>query len=180
MRLSLGEGGDLRRLAAGGRAHVQDVLAGLGAQHQRRHHGRQALQVDLAVTVDVEVPQVGYLGVGQDEGILIPRDGAVGDPGGVECRGNVLGGRLERVSAQRDRARGCGAKALDHELGIGRRIGTGNRVDHKARQVGGAGKGGKPVGKLGSGKLPEVELGLNLLFLLTTTRLRHPSFLPPK
>ena len=47
-----------------------------------------------------------------------------------------------------------------------------------ARQVGGAGKGGKLVGKLGSGKLPELELGLNLLFLLTTTRLGHPSFLP--
>ena len=37
--LALGEGGDLRRLAAGGRAHVQDVLACLGAQDQRRHHG---------------------------------------------------------------------------------------------------------------------------------------------
>ena len=31
VRLSLGEGGDLRRLAAGGCAHVQDVLAGLSA-----------------------------------------------------------------------------------------------------------------------------------------------------
>ena len=39
VRLSLGEGGDLRRLAAGGCAHVQDVLACLGAQDQRRHHG---------------------------------------------------------------------------------------------------------------------------------------------
>ena len=178
MRLSLGEGGDLRRLAAGGRAHVQDVLAGLGAQHQRRHHGRQALQIDFAVTVDVEIPQIGNLGLGQDERVRVPRDGAVSDPGGVECRGNVLGGRLERVGAQRDWARGCGAKALDHELGIGRRIGTGNRVDHKARQVGGGVLGGKPVGKLGSGKLPKLELGLNLLFLLTTTRLGHPSFLP--
>lgn len=133
MSLALGEGGDLRRLAAGGRAHVQDVLAGTCAQHQRRHHGRQALQVDLAVTVDVEVPQVGNLGFGQDESVRVPCDGAVGDPGGVECRGDVLGGRLERVGAQRDRARGCGAKALDHELGIGRRISAGNRVDHKAR-----------------------------------------------
>ena len=146
MCLALGEGGDLRRLAAGRRTHVQDVLAGTRAQHQRRHHGRQALQVDLAVAVDVEVPQVGNLGLGQDEGILIPCDGAVGDPGGVECRGDVLGGRLERVGAQRDRARGCGAKAFDHELGIGRRVGAGNRVDHKARQVGGGVLGGKLVG----------------------------------
>ena len=176
--LALGEGGDLRRLAAGGRTHVQDVLAGTCAQYQRRHHGRQALQVDFAVTVDVEVPKVGNLGFGQDEGILVPCDGAVGDVGCVERGGDVLGGRLERVGAQRDRARGCGAKALDHELGIGRRVGAGNRVDHKARQVGGAGKGGKLVGKLGGGKLPELELGLNLLFLLTTTRLGHPSFLP--
>lgn len=72
----------------------------------------------------------------------------------------------------------AGAEALDHELGIGGRIGAGDRVDHKARQVGGAGKGGKLVGKLGSSKLPELELGLDLLFLLTTTRLGHPSFLP--
>ena len=104
----------------------------------------------------------------------------MGDAGGVECHGDVLGGRLERVDAQRDRARGCGAKALNHELGIGRRIGASNRVDHKARQVDGAGKGGKLVGKLGGGKLPKLELGLDLLFLLTTTRLGHPSFLPPK
>ena len=104
MRLSLGEGGDLRRLAAGGRTHIQDVLAGLGAQHQRRHHGRQALQVDLAVTVDVEIPQVGYLGLGQDESVWVPGNGLVGDADGVECRGDVLGGRLERVGAQRDRA----------------------------------------------------------------------------
>ena len=73
---------------------------------------------------------------------------------------------------------GRGAEALDHELGIGGRIGAGDRVDHKARQVGGAGKGGKLVGKLGGGKLPKLELGLDLLFLLTTTRLGHPSFLP--
>ena len=180
VRLSLGEGGDLRCLAAGGRAHVQDVLAGLSVQHQRRHHGRQALQVDLAVTVDVEIPQVGNLGFGKDEGIRVPCDGAVGDAGGVECRGNVPVGRLERVGAQRDRARGCGAKALDHELGIGGCIGAGDCVDHKAWQVDGAGKGGKLVGKLGGGKLPKLELGLNLLFLLTTTQLGHPSFLPPK
>ena len=104
----------------------------------------------------------------------------MGDPGGIECRGDVLSARLERVGAQRDRARGCGAKAFDYELGIGRRIGAGNRVDHKARQVGGGVLGGKLVGKLGGGKLPKLELGLNLLFLLTTTRLGHPSFLPPK
>ena len=68
--------------------------------------------------------------------------------------------------------------AIDHELGIGGRIGAGDRVDHKARQVGGGVLGGKLVGKLGSSKLPELELGLDLLFLLTTTRLGHPSFLP--
>ncbi len=43
---------------------------------------------------------------------------------------------------------------------------------------GGGVLGGKLVGKLGSSKLPELELGLDLLFLLTTTRLGHPSFLP--
>ena len=102
----------------------------------------------------------------------------MGDAGGTERRSDVLGGRLERVGAQRDRACDRGAEALDHELGIGGRIGAGDRVDHKARQVGGAGKGGKLVGKLGSSKLPELELGLNLLFLLTTTRLGHPFFLP--
>ena len=176
--LALGEGGDLRRLATGGRAHVQDVLAGLSAQHQRRHHGRQALQVDLAVAVDVEVPQIGNLRLGQDEGVRIPGNGLVRDAGLVECGGDVLGGRLERVGAQRDRACGSGAEALDHELGIGGGIGAGDRVDHKARQVGGGVLGGKLVGKLGSSKLPELELGLDLLFLLTTTRLRHPSFLP--
>ena len=133
MHLPLGEGGDLRRLATGGCTHVQDVLAGLSAQHQRRHHGRQTLQIDFAVAVDVEVPQVGNLGFGQDEGVQVPGDGAVGDSGGIERGGNILGGCLERVGTQRDRARGCGAKALDHELGIGRRIGAGNRVDHKAR-----------------------------------------------
>ena len=180
VRLSLREGGDLRRLAAGGCAHVQDVLAGLGAQDQRWHHGRQALQVNLAIAVDVEVPQVGNLGLGQDESVRIPGDGVVGDAGLVECGGDVLGGCLERVGSQRDRARVRGAKALNHKLGVGGSIGTGDRVDHKARQVGGAGKGGKLVGKLGSSKLPELELGLDLLFLLTTTRLRHPSFLPPK
>ena len=180
MSLALGEGGDLRRLATGGRAHVQDVLACLGAQDQRRHHGRQALQVDLAVAVDVEVPQIGHLGLGQDEGVRIPGNGLVRDAGLVECGGDVLGGRLERVGAQRDRACGRGAKAFNHELGIGGGIGAGDRVDHKARQVGGGVLGGKLVGKLGSSKLPEFELGLNLLFLLTTTRLRHPSFLPPK
>ena len=102
----------------------------------------------------------------------------MGDAGGIERRSDVLGGCLERVGAQRDRACGSGAEALNHELGIGRRISAGNRVDHKARQVGGGVLGGKPVGKLGSGKLPKLELGLNLLFLLTTTRLGHPSFLP--
>ena len=178
VRLSLGEGGDLRRLAAGGSAHVQDVLAGLSAQDQRRHHGRQALQVNLAVAVDVEIPQVGNLGLGQDKGVWVPGDGVVGDAGGIERRGDVLGCCLERVGAQRDRACGCGAKALDHELGIGGRIGAGDRVDHKAWQVGSAGKGSKLVGKLGGGKLPKLELGLDLLFLLTTTRLGHPSFLP--
>ena len=178
MRLSLGEGGDLRRLAAGGRAHVQDILAGLSAQHQRRHHGRQALQVDFAVAVDVEIPQIGYLGLGQDESVRVPGNGLVGDAGCVERGGDVLGGCLERVGAQRDRARGGGAEALDHEFGIGRRIGAGDRIDQKARQVGGGVLGGKLVGKLGSGKLPKLELGLNLLFLLTTTRLGHPSFLP--
>ena len=131
--LALGEGGDLRRLATGGRAHVQDVLACLGAQHQRRHHGRQALQVDLAVAVDVEIPQIGNLGLGQDKGVWVPSDGVVGDAGGIERRSDVLGGRLERVGAQRDRACGRGAEALDHELGIGGRIGAGDRVDHKAR-----------------------------------------------
>ena len=178
VHLALREGGDLRRLTAGGRAHVQDVLAGLGAQDQRRHHGRQALQVDFAVAVDVEVPQVGNLGFGQDEGIPVPGNGLVDDTGLVECRGDVLGGRFERVDAQRDRAFARGAEALDHKLGIGGSIGAGDRVDHEARQVGGTGKGGKLVGKLGSGKLPELELGLDLLFLLTTTRLGHPSFLP--
>ena len=102
----------------------------------------------------------------------------MGDAGLVERGSDVLGGRLERVGAQGDRACGRGTKALDHKLGIGGGIGAGDRVDHKARQVGGAGKGGKLVGKLGSGKLPELELGLDLLFLLTTTRLGHPSFLP--
>ena len=178
VRLSLREGGDLRRLATGGRAHIQDVLAGLSAQDQRRHHGRQALQIDFAVAVDAEIPQIGNLGLGQDKGVWVPSDGVVGDAGGTERRSDVLGGRLERVGAQRDRACGRGAEALDHELGIGGRIGAGDRVDHKARQVGGAGKGGKLVGKLGGGKLPKLELGLNLLFLLTTTRLGHPSFLP--
>ena len=178
MSLTLGEGGDLRRLATRGRAHVQDVLAGLSAQDQRRHHGRQALQIDFAVAVDVEIPQVGNLGLGQDKGVWVPGDGVVGDAGGTERRSDVLGGRLERVGAQRDRACGRGAEALDHELGIGGRIGAGDRVDHKARQVGGGVLGGKPVGKLGSSKLPKLELGLNLLFLLTTTRLGHPSFLP--
>ena len=178
--LALGEGGDLRCLAARGCAHVQDVLACLGAQDQRRHHGRQTLQVDLAVAVDAEVPQVGNLCLGQDEGVRIPGNGLVRDAGLVECGGNVLGGRPERVGAQRDWARGCGAKAFDQELGIGGGIGAGDRVDHKARQVGGGVLGGKPVGKLGSSKLPELELGLDLLFLLTTTRLGHPSFLPPK
>ena len=180
VRLALGEGGDLRRLTARGCAHVQDVLACLGAQDQRRHHGRQTLQVDLAVAVDVEVPQVGNLGLGQDEGVWVPGDGVVGDAGGIERRSDVLGGCLERVGAQRDRACGRGAKAFDHELGIGGRIGAGDRVDHKARQVGGGVLGGKLVGKLGSSKLPKLELGLDLLFLLTTTRLGHPSFLPPK
>ena len=178
MRLALGEGGDLRRLSTGGRTHVQDVLACLGAQHQRRHHGRQALQVDLSVAIDVEIPQIGNLGLGQDKGVRIPGNGLVGDAGGIERRSDVLGGRLERVGAQRDRACGRGAEALDHELGIGGRIGAGDRVDHKARQVGGGVLGGKLVGKLGSSKLPELELGLDLLFLLTTTRLGHPSFLP--
>ena len=102
----------------------------------------------------------------------------MGDAGGIERRSDVLGARLERVGAQRDRACDRGAKALDHELGIGGGIGAGDRIDHKARQVGGAGKGGKLVGKLGGSKLPKLELGLNLLFLLTTTRLGHPSFLP--
>ena len=180
VRLALREGGDLRRLTAGGRAHVQDVLAGLGAQDQRRHHGRQALQVDLAVAVDVEIPQVGNLGLGQDESVPIPGDGVVGDAGGIERRSDVLGGCLERVGSQGDRACSRGSKALDHKPGIGGGIGAGDRVDYKARQVGGTGKSGKLVGKLGSGKLPELELGLDLLFLLTTTRLRHPSFLPPK
>lgn len=178
MCLALGEGGDLRRLATGGRAHVQDVLAGLSAQDQRWHHGRQALQVDLAVAVDVEVPQVGNLGLGQDEGVRVPGDGVVGDASGIERRSDVLGGCLERVGAQCDRACDRGAEALDHELGIGGRIGAGDRIDHKARQVGGGVLGGKLVGKLGGGKLPKLELGLNLLFLLTTTRLGHPSFLP--
>ena len=178
VRPALGEGGDLRRLAARGRAHVQDVLAGLSAQDQRWHHGRQALQVNLAVAVDVEVPQVGNLGLGQDESVRVPGNGLVGDAGLVECGGDVFGSRLERVGAQRDRACGRSAEALDNELGIGGGIGAGDRVDHKARQVGGVGKGGKLVGKLGSGKLPELELGLDLLFLLTTTRLGHPSFLP--
>lgn len=82
------------------------------------------------------------------------------------------------VLARSVTGRGRGAEALDHELGIGGRIGAGDRVDHKAWQVGSAGKGGKLVGKLGGGKLPELELGLDLLFLLTTTRLGHPSFLP--
>ena len=178
MHLSLRESGDLRRLAARGCAHVQDVLAGLGAQDQRRHHGRQTLQVDLAVAVDVEVPQVGNLGLGQDEGVLVPGDGVVGDAGLIERGSDVLGGCLERVGAQRNRARARGAEALDHELGIGGVIGAGDRVDHKARQVGGGVLGGKLVGKLSSGKLPELELGLDLLFLLTTTRLGHPSSLP--
>ena len=102
----------------------------------------------------------------------------MGDAGCVECGGDVLGGRLERVGAQRDRARGSGTEALDHELSIGGCIGAGDRVDHKARQVGGGVLDGKLVGKLGSGKLPKLELGLDLLFLLTTTRLGHPSFLP--
>ena len=102
----------------------------------------------------------------------------MGDAGGTERRSDVLGGCLERVGAQRDRACGRGAEALDHELGIGGGIGAGDRVDHKARQVGGGVLGGKLVRKLGSGKLPELELGLDLLFLLTTTRLGHPSFLP--
>ena len=176
--LALGEGGDLRRLATGGRTHVQDVLACLGAQDQRRHHGRQALQIDFAVAVDVEIPQVGNLGLGQDEGVRIPGNGLVGDAGLVECSDDVPGGRLERVGAQCDWACGGGAEALDYELGIGGGIGAGDRVDHKARQVGGGVLGGKLVGKLGGGKLPELEVGLNLLFLLTTTRLGHPSFLP--
>ena len=176
--LALGEGGDLRRLAARGCAHVQDVLACLGAQDQRRHHGRQALQIDLAVAVDVEIPQIGNLGLGQDKGVRVPGDGAVGDASGIERRSDVLGGCLERVGAQCDRACDRGAEALDHELGIGGRIGAGDRIDHKARQVGGGVLGGKLVGKLGGGKLPKLELGLNLLFLLTTTRLGHPSFLP--
>ena len=178
VRLPLREGGDLRRLAARGCAHVQDVLACLCAQDQRRHHGRQALQVDLAVAVDVEVPQIGNLGLGQDKGVWVPGDRVVGDAGGIERRSDVLGGRPERVGAQCDRACGRGAEALDHELGIGGRIGAGDRVDHKAWQVGSAGKGGKLVGKLSSSKLPKLELGLNRLFLLTTTRLGHPSFLP--
>lgn len=100
------------------------------------------------------------------------------DAGGIERRSDVLGGCLERVGAQRDRACGRVAEALDHELGIGGGIGAGDRVDHKARQVGGGVLGGKLVGKIGSSKLPELELGLDLLFLLTTTRLGHPSFLP--
>ena len=102
----------------------------------------------------------------------------MGDAGGIERRSDVLGGRPERVGAQCDRACGRGAEALDHELGIGGRIGAGDRVDHKAWQVGSAGKGGKLVRKLSSSKLPKLELGLNRLFLLTTTRLGHPSFLP--
>ena len=137
------------------------------------------MQVDLAVAVDVEIPQIGNLGLGQDKGVWVPGDGVVGDAGGTERRSDVLGGRLERVGAQRDRACGRGAEALDHELGIGGRIGAGDRVYHKARQVGGGVLGGKLVGKLGGSKLPKLELGLNLLFLLTTTRLGHPSFLPP-
>ena len=93
------------------------------------------------------------------------------DAGGIERRNDVLGGCLERVGAQRDRACGRGAEALDHELGIGGGIGAGD-------QAGGGVLGGKLVGKLGGGKLPKLELGLDLLFLLTTTRLGHPSFLP--
>ena len=178
VRLSLREGGDLRRLATGGRAHIQDVLAGLSAQDQRRHHGRQALQIDFAVAVDVEIPQIGYLSLGQDESVRIPGNGLVRDASLVECGGDVFGGRLERVGTQCDWACGRGAKAFDHELGIGGGIGAGDRVDHKARQVGGGVLGGKLVGKLGSSKLPKLELGLDLLFLLTTTRLGHPSFLP--
>ena len=124
------------------------------------------------------IPQIGNLGLGQDKGVWVPGDGVVGDAGGIERRSDVLGGRPERVGAQCDRACGRGAEALDHELGIGGRIGAGDRVDHKAWQVGGAGKGGgELVGKPGSSKLPELELGLDLLFLLTTTRRRHP-FLP--
>ena len=136
------------------------------------------MQVDLAVAVDVEIPQIGNLGLGQDKGVWVPGDGVVGDAGGTERRGDVFGGRLERVGTQCDWACGRGAKAFDHELGIGGGIGAGNRVDQKARQVGGGVLGGKLVGKLGSGKLPKLELGLDLLFLLTTTRLGHPSFLP--
>ena len=100
-RLIARQRGDLRRLAAGRRRHIQHVLAGFGAQQQRRDHRGQALQVDLAAFIQVKPRER-----------ILPRaahDHRVGVPG-HRARLNALRGqpfahglrvRLQRVRPQR-------------------------------------------------------------------------------
>ena len=173
VRAALRERGDLGGLAARCRAHVEHVLAGSGAQHERRHHGREALQVDLALAVDVEVPKVGDGGVGQDEGVRVPGDGLVLDAGGVEGCGDLLGRGGERVGAQCHGTLGGRAKALDDALGILGPIGAGHGIDHKARQIARGLTDGKLIRCRRGLKCAQLERSLDLFLLFTATRLWH-------
>lgn len=129
----MGEGGDLRGLAAGCGAHVQDIRSLSRGECQRRQHGREALQVDASFSVDVHGPDVALAGRVHHKGVLIPGDVFVGDARLVERGGDIVRARLEGVGAQgggppggllvsveylvRDVLAVCGLDLLDKEGG---------------------------------------------------------------
>ena len=102
-----GEGAHLACLAAGRGAHVEDVRAWTRCQHKWRQHGRETLQVEIALLVGVEVPDAALAHtVGEHEGVGVPGHAVPGDVGVVQRDGNLLARRAQGVRAQRHRPRG--------------------------------------------------------------------------
>ena len=124
----------LAGLAAGCGAHVEDIGACVRGERERGQHGGEALQVDLAVSVDVEAPDVALACVFQYEGVRIPWDARMRDAGVIEGLPDALGVGFERVGAQGDGSIGRCAKAVKDACGIGAVVGFLDALDDERRQ----------------------------------------------
>ena len=124
-------GDDLAGLASRCGAHVQDVGSRAGIQDERRHHGREALQVHPALPVDVQIPDGLLAHVLEHERVAVPREAAVCDVRRIERVGDLVWLRLERVRPERHRA---GARLVEtalHERRLVRSVALGNLLAHK-------------------------------------------------
>ena len=110
LRAVAGERRHLRGLAAGRRRHVQDALVRPGCQHDGRHHGGQALQVDLAPLVQRQRLHLRLAAGRHHDGVLAPRRRLAGDARGLQHGAHGGGVRPERIDAQRRTAPGGKAR----------------------------------------------------------------------